>query len=77
MSRDLRNATVYYGAFGRDVEEVEAALRDAAPHLRATLGRQVRLKYLPALTFRDDPALVAGQRVEEILRDIKKAPKQR
>jgi ribosome-binding factor A len=48
----------------------QAALVAAAPHLRATLGRQVRLKYLPALTFREDPAIVHGERVEKILRDL-------
>jgi ribosome-binding factor A len=30
----------------------------------------VRLKYLPRLAFREDPAIEAGQRVEAILRDL-------
>lgn len=51
-------------------EQTQAALRSAAPHLRAELGRQVRLKYVPELTFREDPAIEQGQRVEAIIREL-------
>ncbi|MFM8305108.1 MAG: 30S ribosome-binding factor RbfA [Actinomycetota bacterium] len=70
VTRDLRQAKVYYAALGRRDEGVETALRNAAPHLRGVLGRQVRLKYLPDLEFVLDPAIEQGQRVEEILRSI-------
>jgi ribosome-binding factor A len=86
VSADLRHATVYYSALeatgrrggGQPVtttaDETRAAtqkaLQSAAPHLRAELGRQVRLKYLPELTFREDPAVAQGERVEEILRGL-------
>lgn len=50
--------------------DTRAALESAAPHLRAELGRQVRLKYTPELTFREDPAVASGNRIEEILRDL-------
>lgn len=68
VSPDLRQAIVFYGALGRP--GIDAALSAAAPRLRAALGREVRLKYIPALQFREDPAIAAGQRVEEILRDL-------
>jgi ribosome-binding factor A len=86
VSPDLRHATVYYSALvatgrragGEPVptasddtrEATQAALRAAAPHLRASLGRQVRLKYVPELVFREDPAVAQGERVDEILRDL-------
>jgi ribosome-binding factor A len=85
VNADLRQATVYYSALGRAAkrgagvvpdlspeqrEATQAALRSAAPHLRAELGRQVRLKYLPELTFREDPAIATGERIEEILREL-------
>ncbi len=76
-SPDLRHATVYYsvlvpeeGSSGETHEETRAALSSAAPHLRAEVGRQVRLKYLPELVFREDPAIAAGERVEEIIREL-------
>jgi ribosome-binding factor A len=71
VAPDLRHARVYYAALGRPDDEVEAALRAAAPHLRAVLGREVRLKYLPRLDFHLDPAIEQGQRVEEILRSLR------
>jgi ribosome-binding factor A len=84
VSADLRQATVYYSALGRAdkrgtvVPELgpeqrvatQAALEAAAPHLRASLGRQVRLKYTPQLTFREDPSILAGNRIEAIIRDL-------
>jgi ribosome-binding factor A len=84
VSPDLRKATVYYSALdtsagAREVdvaqaaeqqEKTRAALRAAAPHLRAELGRQVRIKYLPELTFVEDPAIVQGARIEAIIRDL-------
>ena len=62
VSADLRQATVYYSALGRAEKRgtgvvpelapeqrvtTHAALQAAAPHLRAALGRQVRMKYTP------------------------------
>ena len=51
-------------------ERSRAALRSAAPHLRSELGRQVRLKYIPELTFVEDPAIEQGQRIEAIIREL-------
>ena len=85
VTPDLRQATVYYSALGRankrgtgvvpelDPDQqalTQAALEAAAPHLRATLGRQVRLKYTPQLTFREDPSITTGNRIEAIIRDL-------
>jgi ribosome-binding factor A len=77
VSPDLRHATVFYGALGRHDPEIAEALEAAAKPLRAALGREVRLKYLPALHFREDPAIETGQRVEEILRDLRRQKKPR
>lgn len=76
VSPDLRHASVYYSVLGRGEKaetqpaETAAALASAGPHLRAVLGRQVRMKYLPDLVFKEDPAIASGQRIEEILRDL-------
>jgi ribosome-binding factor A len=48
-----------------------------APHLRASLGRQVRLKYTPEITFREDPSIEAGNRIESIIRDLHRGDEQR
>ena len=71
-SPDLRRASVYYTVLGG--EEVEAgtadALAGAASRIRAAVGRQVRIKYLPKLDFKLDPAVSHARRIESILREI-------
>jgi ribosome-binding factor A len=72
VSADLRQAAVYYSVLGPDEahEQSAEALRSATPHLRRTIGRQVRLKYLPDLVFTEDPAMAEGERVEQIIRQL-------
>jgi len=78
VTRDLAYATVYYSTLGATTADVSplfnehagAALRSAAPHLRGLIGRQMRIRQVPRLTFELDPGILAGQRIEEILRGI-------
>jgi ribosome-binding factor A len=72
VSPDLRQAIVYYSVLGaaEQHDETAVALRRARKHLRAVVGKQVRLKYLPDLIFREDPAIAHGQRVEELIREM-------
>lgn len=64
---DLRHAVVYLSSLD---EEESAALAEARVRLQSAISRQVRLKRTPQLRFERDPAIAAGQRVEEILRSI-------
>jgi ribosome-binding factor A len=77
VTRDLAYATVYYSTLARSATGDEAAADDAAAalqagasHLRGVLGRSVRIRQVPRLTFKVDPGIIAGQRVDEILRGI-------
>jgi ribosome-binding factor A len=72
VSRDLRLADVYYSVLGTAEDRVGSAnaLRSATPHLRAVVGRQIRLKYNPELRFREDPAIAQGQRIDEVIRSM-------
>lgn len=72
VTGDLRHATVYYSVLGpgQAHEHTADALRSASPHLKTVLGRQARLKYVPDLAFREDPAVASGERVEQIIRDL-------
>ena len=45
------------------------AIRHAVPHLRATLGREIRLKYLPSLEVLEDTTAAYGERIEQLLRE--------
>ncbi|MEX1037918.1 MAG: 30S ribosome-binding factor RbfA [Acidimicrobiia bacterium] len=68
---NLRKAVVYVDALTDDPDEVIEALRAARPRLQREIGRQVRIKYTPVLDFDLDSGVMAGQRIEQILRDLK------
>ncbi|MGH9092190.1 MAG: 30S ribosome-binding factor RbfA [Acidimicrobiales bacterium] len=66
-SADLRHATVYLGHLEEDGAE---ALEERRPQVQRAVGRQVRMKRTPRLQFAADPAVAAGERVEEVLRRL-------
>lgn len=72
VTSDLRQATVYYSVLGPNEarEETAGALRAITPQLKGSLARQVRLKYLPNLVFREDSGVARGERIEQILREL-------
>ncbi|HEX6230239.1 MAG TPA: 30S ribosome-binding factor RbfA [Actinomycetota bacterium] len=74
VTPDLRRATVFYTAMGSDTERrsTAAALRSARPHLRRVIGHQVRMKVLPELEFEEDRTLEAAERIERLLRDLRR-----
>jgi ribosome-binding factor A len=71
-SPDLRNAFVYYSVLGSDEEVVEtgAALERAAPHIQSIAGSQIRMKYTPRLTFKLDPAISEGLKIDQLLHEL-------
>ena len=68
---DLRHAVVYLSSL--DDEEADA-LAQVRVRLQAAISSQVRLKRTPQLRFAADPAVSAGQRVDDILRSISPPP---
>jgi ribosome-binding factor A len=69
-SSDLRHATVYLSSLSEDAGD---ALAERRVQLQRTVGRQIRMKRTPQLEFAVDPAVVAGSRVEDLLRQIHRA----
>ena len=70
-SPDLRRAVVYISTL--DLEhgpEVVETLTRAATRLQGALGRQVRMKYTPQLTFALDAGIVHGERIDDLLRNL-------
>lgn len=72
VSADLRHARVLVSVLGtpEEQEQTMKGLRSATPHLRSELGRQMRMKYLPELTFELDHGVEEAERVETLLRRI-------
>jgi ribosome-binding factor A len=64
---DLRHALVFFSSLD---EEEATALGEARVRLQASVSHQVRLKRTPQLRFAPDPAVEAGNRIEDILREL-------
>ena len=72
VTPDLRQMRAFVSVLGseEDMEDSLAGLASATPFLRGELGRQVRLKYLPDLTFELDRTTEQAERLEALLRQI-------
>ena len=79
VSPDLRHASVAYTSMGDEKAKAgpPAALRSANAHLRAVIGRQVRLKYLPELEFEEDTTYEQGRRIDELIAGLHRAEEER
>ncbi|MBN1254488.1 MAG: 30S ribosome-binding factor RbfA [Deltaproteobacteria bacterium] len=75
LSDDLRIAKVYYSVFGgkQDKEASCEGLESAKGYIKRELGKRVRLKYMPEITFIFDDSLEYGEHIEGLLRDVKHA----
>ncbi|MGH2691325.1 MAG: 30S ribosome-binding factor RbfA [Actinomycetota bacterium] len=73
VAPDLKRALVFYTVLGEERERkaTRAALRSATGHLRRVIGREVRLRVLPDLEFKEDETITSTQRVDELLNKIK------
>jgi ribosome-binding factor A len=73
VSPDLRQAVVFYTVMGEDADRraTRAGLASANAHLRQVIGRQVRLKYLPQLTFHEDDTELKAGRIEDLLKQMR------
>jgi ribosome-binding factor A len=69
VSPNLREATVFVMPLGGEQTDVVlGALERAAPFLRGALGREIHLKYLPRLRFRQDSSYEEAERIDGLLR---------
>jgi ribosome-binding factor A len=71
VSRDLAYATVYVTFLGKDApEEIKAAiaaLQNASGFLRSQLGKIIRMRLTPHLTFKYDESLVRGRELSSLI----------
>lgn len=72
VSADLRHARVYVVTHetGEKQERTLEGLQSARGFLRGVLGRRLRLKYIPDLSFSVDETLEQGFRIHEILKSL-------
>jgi ribosome-binding factor A len=72
VTPDLHHARVFVSVLGSEEERkvTMEGLGSAIPFLRAEMGRQIRLKYLPELKFELDTGADEAERLESIIKQI-------
>ena|ERR1700733_16151888 len=73
MSPDLRSGRVYISLLGgtKPGEKTLEAIKKETPHIRSTVAKAVRMKYVPDLHFYLDDTQGEVAHVEEIFRKIR------
>ena len=73
MSRDLQHARVYYSTLGDTTSRRETArgLDRATPFLRSQLGRLIRVRRVPELTFVYDESIEREHRIAQVLEELR------
>lgn len=75
VTRDLRHAKVFVSVMGSDEERAQTfeGLASVATHLRARVGRALRLRLAPEIVFKPDESVAHAARIEDLLAKIKDA----
>lgn len=73
VTRDLRHAKVFVSIMGSDAERAATVdgLASVAGHLRARVGRELRLRLAPEITFRLDESIARAARIESLLAQVR------
>lgn len=74
VSSDGSYATVYLSVLGSEEEKKATlnALKRAAGFIRNNIGRAVKIKHVPELTFKIDTTLEYGIHISKIIDDLNK-----
>jgi ribosome-binding factor A len=73
VSRDLRHARVFVSVLGSKAERAATfeGLSSLAGYLRVHLGRTLRLRLAPEITFQEDESVAYAARIETLLEQVK------
>lgn len=74
LTSDLSLATIYYTILGNENEIISTKedLEKAKGYLRSSLAKKLDLRKTPELRFKYDESLAYGNRISEILENLKK-----
>ncbi|MCS6773224.1 MAG: 30S ribosome-binding factor RbfA [Anaerolineae bacterium] len=77
VSPDTRYATVYYSLIGDEAQraEVQRGLDSAAGWVSRELGKRLRTRHTPHITFQFDPSLEHGDRISRLLDELNANPR--
>jgi ribosome-binding factor A len=72
VSKDLRTAKVFFSVLGSgaQVKSAQLGLDKARSLIRRELGRRIKMRFTPELTFKYDDSLQFGVQLEETIKEI-------
>ncbi len=73
VAPDLKTANVYvsiYGAGAEDTKRTFAALQENAGYIRHELAQVMRMRTVPALTFKMDGSMSYGSKMDELFKGL-------
>ncbi len=72
VSEDCRFAKIYFSVAGNltERESSRRGLESATGFIRKELGRRIRLRYTPEITFQFDPSIEYAIHMEELIQSI-------
>lgn len=74
LTNDLSIATVYYTVLGDENQRISTSenLNDAKGFIKGVLSKKLEIRKIPELRFKYDESTEHGNRIESILRSLKK-----
>ncbi len=77
VTPDIRYAKVFVSIYGDDNTKVESlqALEKAKGFVRSELGKRMRLRYTPEISFKFDSSIEYGARIMKLLEEVKDTEK--
>ncbi|GIN70431.1 ribosome-binding factor A [Bacillus sp. J14TS2] len=73
VTGDLQQATIFISVLG-DEDQMEATLKGlskAKGFIRSEIGKRIRLRKTPEITFEFDESIGYGNKIESILKELK------
>lgn len=73
ISDDLTFVKVFYSTLNdHKLEEIQSGLDKASGYIRSEIGKRIRLRVTPEITFHYDDSLKRGARIMELLNEVEK-----
>jgi len=73
VSRDLKYARIYFSSLGGEEAraDVLSGLKSTTGFIRAKIGREMKLRFVPTIEFVYDDTQGKAQRIEQLLQQVK------
>ncbi|MBI3597601.1 MAG: 30S ribosome-binding factor RbfA [Nitrospirae bacterium] len=74
VSDDLRNVKVFISVLGTDVARSFQGLDKARSFIRSELGRRLKLRFVPELSFHEDHTAEEAAKIYKLMEKMKESP---